>query len=248
MRKTSSIAALCVLTAIVLTGCSQVEASHKSAISQNGKYETASQLRDAYIEAGGACPSTEETNLSDGGTRIDCDADIAIRAYEAGTAVESGAGIALKSEYNVLLGTNWTVESKALEPLNKVQEKLGGTLEKHSQATKYGGGASSLIPTHKFGSLQEFKDAYKEVGFKCSEVGDDDESQIWSCGNDVYLMMAPERLTLAGIRATETIESEFSDTGKEYLRLNNAVIVSGNHDKLVHASGFFGSFPLGMNE
>ena len=71
---------------------------------------------------------------------------------------------------------------------------------------------------------------------------------MWSCGNDVYLMMAPERLTLAGIRATETIESEFSDTGKEYLRLNNAVIVSGNHDKLVHASGFFGSFPLGMNE
>lgn len=97
-------------------------------------YNTIDELRDAFVEAGGSCPSWEQTNevvaaLQSG----NCSLSTVLSLYGS-TDAASSAALALKNlllgyelEINLLLGPNWIVNSPEVE---LIRSEMGGTLLK----------------------------------------------------------------------------------------------------------------------
>ena len=99
-----------------------------------GAYDTIDELRDAFVAAGGSCPSWEQTNevvaaLQSG----NCSRTTVLSLYGS-TDAASSAALALKNlllgyelEINLLLGPNWIVNSPEVE---LIHSEMGGTLLK----------------------------------------------------------------------------------------------------------------------
>lgn len=135
MRHRPPLAALALLP-LALTACGTshdtATATPSSAIHSDGHYANASELRAAYIEAGGDCPGTGSGN--DGGgakgvTAVQCKAGTRMMVYDDPN--QSGKALRMLSEVknNKLAGDNWLILSQDLESLNKAKARLGGVLQ-----------------------------------------------------------------------------------------------------------------------
>ncbi len=99
-----------------------------------GAYNTIDELRDAFVEAGGSCPSWEQTNevvpaLQSG----NCSLTTVLSLYGS-TDAASSAALSLKNlllsyelEVHLLLGPNWIINSPEVE---LIHSEMGGMLVK----------------------------------------------------------------------------------------------------------------------
>lgn len=88
-------------------------------------------LRDAYVEAGGACPEWAQTNsVKIASQSGDCDGDTVLSVYLSRDAVERRVEETKGSVFGAmgsdwLVGENWIINASDLAT---IQEKLGGQI------------------------------------------------------------------------------------------------------------------------
>lgn len=113
--------ALLALTAALLTGC--------SGSGPAATYETVTDLRDAFVEAGGECPDWSETNKVEIASQSgECGTGTVLSVYLSSEAVERRIEATKGSIFgdignDWLVGENWIVNT---EDVGGLADKMGG--------------------------------------------------------------------------------------------------------------------------
>jgi len=118
---------------LLLTGCT---VSNNVAIEKpkENKYSSLTDLKQAFIDAGGQCWGWELVNIDDFKDRIgqgECDSKTVLILYKDNVNTREGAVsfrsflLGLKFKVNLLFGDNWMINSDQVEI---VYPKMGGTL------------------------------------------------------------------------------------------------------------------------
>lgn len=119
------------ITALLLTGCaatSEPDAPAQEAASYPETYRSVVELKDAFVQAGGDCPSWEQTNqvktASESGT---CSPTNVLSIYtseaEKEDALELFKSIAQPGAA-LLVGKNWIINDKSVK---EIDPAIGGT-------------------------------------------------------------------------------------------------------------------------
>lgn len=114
--------------ALLLAGC----AAPAPAVQDGPKeFATVLELRDAFVEAGGACPDWDQTNSVKISAQSGvCDTSTVLSVYLSKEAVERRVEETKGSIFGTvggdwLVGENWIVNADELGP---IKEKLGGQI------------------------------------------------------------------------------------------------------------------------
>jgi hypothetical protein len=148
MTATSRIQAATILfAALLLTACGgdtsssdntpAAETSSTPVPSKNVEYSSVVELRDAYVEAGGQCPSWNQSDVILAALESgECDDATVLSIYvDRSEAMDAAEGLAAFDEMMgepapVLVGPNWLVNSgQDADELTELKKVLGGTVE-----------------------------------------------------------------------------------------------------------------------
>lgn len=131
-------AALLVLTAaMILTGCSGPATATSPSPSPVATYDTVSELKDAFVEAGGDCEDWQETNKVQIASQSgECGTHTVLSVYLSSEAVERRIEATKSSAFGAmggdwLVGENWIINTDAAAEL---KDKLGGRIVSFAEA------------------------------------------------------------------------------------------------------------------
>jgi ABC-type glycerol-3-phosphate transport system substrate-binding protein len=113
------------------------ETETTQAPTKNVEYSSVVELRDAFVEAGGECPSWNQSDIILAALESgECDDATVLSIYvDRSEAMDAAAGLAAFDEMMgepspVLVGPNWLVNSgQDADELTELKKVLGGTVE-----------------------------------------------------------------------------------------------------------------------
>lgn len=118
MKRTILTAAL--LSAALLTGCAGGPPAG------GGSYESATEVKDALVKAGGACENwTADNKVLKAKSSGTCGTGYAIMVYDDPSELTGWRSMIKSLELNGLSGKNWAISGQIPED---VQKKLGGDI------------------------------------------------------------------------------------------------------------------------
>ena len=124
--------ALLALTSLALTGCGPTADDIQAMVDGEPAYDDALALREAVVDAGVECPGTDQLSApaDPETTFLDCaNGEMAMAVAGSEESMEELLG-AFRGEVDVsvLQATNWFVLSRTEEPLQRLQDELGGQI------------------------------------------------------------------------------------------------------------------------
>ena len=130
MRRAATL--LLSLSALALTGCGPTADDIQAMVDGETAYDDALALREAVVDAGAECPGTDQLQApaDPETTFLDCgNGEMAMAVAGSAESMEELLG-AFRGEVDVsvLQATNWFVLSRTEEPLQQLQDELGGQI------------------------------------------------------------------------------------------------------------------------
>lgn len=122
MKRTTLTAVLSILvSAVLLTGCTPPPAG-------GGTYETATEVKDALVKAGGTCDDwVDDNKVLKAKSSGNCGTKYAVMVYDDPAALTSWRAMIKSLKVNGISGKNWAISGSVHED---VQKKLGADVIK----------------------------------------------------------------------------------------------------------------------
>lgn len=120
ISRATTILASAALATVLLSGCGG------GAPADGGSYKTATELKDAFVKAGGKCDNWEAHNKTSLATTSgSCGDDFALGVYEDSKNLDTTTGVFKKLGISAVIGKNWVMSGVDAASAHKL---LGGEL------------------------------------------------------------------------------------------------------------------------